>query len=262
MSQRSDYFSLAAVILVIGTSITAINSTFYAAAEAQNKPFSFWNSGGMYFAYVLLILAVALVWFGLNDRPFPPWKKMKFPNIEIEITGLQQVVAPETGSVWRAYMLRVTNHERSQTASLSISYRGKIAAGEMTGAHPRGENWGETVFIRPKGDPPDGFPITNWLSIPFNVRPQHSDGGLYVAMLEKSWWDALSVPREDSLLIEDYVSGKAVFIPGSTTGGPFTSQTWEIPHKDAGDYWTIYPAEPVAAEPSEPDTEIPSEEAT
>jgi hypothetical protein len=245
MSERSDYFSLAAVVLVVASAVIAITTTLYAVAHAQNKPFSLWTSGGMIFAYVLALLALALVWLGLTDRPFPPWKRLKFPDLAISVIGYEAKTG-DPKEVWLAYRLRVTNREKRQPANLTISYRAKVKSDELRHLNPRGEDWGETPFVSPSGTPPNDFP-TDWLAETVNIQPQHTAVGYYVAMLEKFWWDNRSDPIEESLLIEDHVSNLAIYIPAALRGRPITSSEWDTPVKDSAGWWTIYPPSASAA---------------
>lgn len=193
----------------------------------------------MWFAYVLVGIAAALVWLGLIDRSFPPWKRIQFPDLEIEFNRTLMNAKDDNEAVWLAYTLRITNRERTQPANLGIYYRGKVAPGELRNIHPRREDWGETPFTIPDGTPPQGFP-TDWLAPTVNILPQHTASGYYVAKLKKYWWGALVEPREESLLIVDHVSERAVFVPARIGRGPYNSANWGIPTKDSAGCWTVY----------------------
>jgi hypothetical protein len=227
---------------VVAAAISGISATFFGVAQAENKSYSLWTSPGMIVTYVLVAAAVALIWLGATNRPFPPWREIPFPYLDIEVRGINYNRKDPTGAVWVGYRLAITNHEPGQTASLAIAYRGKVASGQLRNINPKGEDWGETPFVDPKGTPPPDFPNANdWFPDTLNVRPQHTETGYYVVKLDSWWVEAMTKPTDDSLLIVDRISTRAIYVPARLVKGSYNPSNWLFPTKDADGFWTVYP---------------------
>jgi hypothetical protein len=240
VGQRSDYFSLSAAALVVAAAVSGISANFYTVAQTTKAPYSLWTSSGMIVAYVLTAVAVLLIWLGATNRPFPPWKQIRFPNLSVDVRQIQ-ANAKDPKALWLAFGLAITNHETTQSANLTIYYRARVASGKLRSIHPKGEDWGETPFVSPGDDPPPiGFP-SDWLGWTVNILPQHTASGYYVAKLDNYWREALINPAEESLLIQDLVSSRAIFVPAHIGKGPYDSSNWGIPTKDPSGFWTVYP---------------------
>lgn len=247
VTRRSDYFALGTGFLVVIGVLVSLNGNFYNASQAAHpvRIYSFWTAPEMDACYILLPMAFYCFIAGFLNLNFPPWVRPGFPNLEIDINRIQHRGHPvgDRSDLWIALYLRIGSREADRNASISLHYRAKLNPDTE-----RGQKFGETLFlgdIHKEG--PDDFP-TEWLAQPLNIVPQHSYGGYYVARVDSMWRSLMVEPYEESLLIEDHNSDRAVAIP-ITTGGRFHSGNWVTLEKDDNGYWTIYPA----LEDSEPD---------
>lgn len=239
MSDQGRYFTFGTAVLVMAGIVVAINAALYDGAVAADRAYAFWASPAMWVAYVLAVIAALLFIAGVRGTAFPPWKRVAFPELEIEVGRVNAQDTPAHKTAWQAFHLRVTNRDNDQTASLSFLWRGKLKAGHMQHLHPRGEDWGETLYVVPgsSAEPPAGFP-TGWLTAPLNVPPRQSMGGIYVAAVDRFWLDGLAQPVDVSLLVEDHTSMQAVAIPARI--GLYNRANWRTLTRDDRGYWTVY----------------------
>lgn len=170
MSDRDQYVALSTAILVVAGIAVAVDAALYGGAVSQHQPYHFWTGPAMIVSYVLGVLAVLLFAAALARKPLPPWKHPKFPRLRIDVEHTQTVTDAK-GDTWMAFDLVVSNDEPDQHASLTFAWRGKLRPGYRRSSNPYGEDWGETPFAKPHGEPPDDFP-TEWLTSPLNVPPK------------------------------------------------------------------------------------------
>jgi hypothetical protein len=247
VSDRGQYYAFGTALLVVAGIAVAVNAALFSGAFAAHHPYSFWTSPAMWVAYALGLVAVVLFGAGVRGLPFPPWRTAQFPNLEIEVQRSR--IERDSHDLWLAFRLRITNREPDRAASLRFTWRGRVRPGHLLDIHPRGEEWGETPFVRATGDPPIGFP-TDWLPEPVNVAPLSSAGGLYVAKVSQIWLVGLVDPPDNSLLVEDHTSGCAVAVPAQT--GVFTRSNWVTLSRNPRGVWVVYPASGGAVDDANP----------
>jgi hypothetical protein len=238
MSRRSDYFALAAISLVVAGIVTSIGLTFYQSARAASphQVYSLWTSAEVLAAFAICALGLALVVAGFTRLPLPPWKRNRFPQVQVDITqmGASRTSPPDqVGDNWHWWRLRITNHEIDRVVSLTFVYRVKLRADSELG-----QKFGETIFTSPNGERPPAVP-TEWLSDPVTIEAQHSLGDVFVALVRSPWNEAVALPLESTIVVVDHISKRAALLrPITGTYGP---NGWIEAKANNSGHWTVYP---------------------
>lgn len=247
MSDRNNYFTLAAAFLVLAGIGVTVNTALFDSPTASASHYHFWTSGPMVAAYVLAGIAAGLFWCGLRDYRFPRRKNWPFPDLSIRIEHGKFVGFPpgRRDDLWIYLYFKINNRERERNASLEIDYRAKLDHG-----YENGRKFGELVFFAsPFEGVPADFPTTQ-LAQPLDVLPQRSESGARVFHVDKGWASLMESPVQHCILIEDRISGKAIRLPATT--GNFASTDWvEVP-KDGDGTFTVYPPAEVQYEQEHP----------
>lgn len=135
-SYRDLWLWLGAAFLALFAAFIAIGLAYF----AKEEHFSFYTSWEAWTSAAVFVLAFYCFFSAIKGRPFPPWAKLKFPNIYFEVYGGSvlttthtypngmQTQVPLTG-----YKVRITNLEHEQNASLTIDAFLKLAPGPHGG---------------------------------------------------------------------------------------------------------------------------------
>jgi hypothetical protein len=117
----------------------AIAIAYYAKLTRYSVLLNLWMLASLLF----LIAAFACFLCAISGLRFPPWKRIKFPDIKVHIYGegihntdrvtnirgaSSPLVTPETLKV---FMVRIVNMEAEQNASLTIRLYAKIVPGSF-----------------------------------------------------------------------------------------------------------------------------------
>ena len=133
-SYRELWLWLGAAFLALFAAFIAIGLAYF--TKEQNFSFyTSWEAWGSVAAFVLGFACFACAILGAR---FPPWAKVKFPNIYLEIYAFSDQVTPHEVNAGSgrprsydarilAHRVRITNMETEQNASLTISPFLKLA---------------------------------------------------------------------------------------------------------------------------------------
>jgi len=173
----------------------------------KEQHFSLYTSWQMIAAIFIFILAFAGFLGAILGWPFPPWAKLGFPNIKVNIYGAgdahtEREVASDfrvLAYLWR-YKARITNLEKEQNASLTVRLYLKLVPGSYGRV---GEIIGTSVDWAI--DPSLGLdPLPETLSLP----PGTTISGDLVYEISRMYSGTIAEPRQARLEIEDHISGK------------------------------------------------------
>ena len=176
-SYRELWLWLGAAFLALFAAFIAIGLAYF----TKEQHFSFFTCWETWTSVAAFILGFACFALAITGTPFPPWIKMKFPNISVEIHGAANMVtqyAVPTGPgsnvmkrnvslrVWR---VRITNMETEQNASLTFTLFVKLVPGSL-------ERVGESVWGPPDWplDPALGL---SKIDMPIILAPGTTVGG-------------------------------------------------------------------------------------
>jgi hypothetical protein len=208
--------------LTLATAFAAIALAYF----TKEQHFSLYTSWQMLAALAVFILAFACFLGAILRWPFPPWKKLRFPNIKVRIYGsgftttestihvhgaASPLVRPATLQVFR---VRIVNVEAEQNANLTIRLYAKLVPGSAADLL-------ETVCA-----PPD-WELSSTLNLdpirmPIVLQPGSATGGDLVYEMMSFYQYARISGR---LELEDHVSGKRVSIPAHM--GSFDKRTMD-----------------------------------
>lgn len=156
---------------------------------------------------------------------FPPWRKITFPDIKIDVYGggfevTERVINMPgassdivTNEMIQLFMVRVVNMEAEQNASLTVRLYAKLAPGsfgyalEMICTPP---DWKLSLALD-----------QNQIQMPIGLEPGTAVGG-YLPYVMTSYF-SFANPFTGDLELEDHVTGKRVRIPAN--GGKFDKRT-------------------------------------
>lgn len=200
-SYRDLWLWLGAALLTLVVALVGIALAYF--TKEQN--FSLYTSWQMLASAAAFVAAFTCFFCAMREIPFPPWAKISFPDINIEVYRVSDINTQYTLSngmalpaSLKSYRVRITNIEREQNSSLTII----LYLGYEPGSAGR---IGEEV-----GKVPD-WPINpayglNTITMPIVLPPGTTAGGDLV--YEISLWPGakLADPRIARFELVDHVS--------------------------------------------------------
>jgi hypothetical protein len=231
-SYRELWLWLGAAFLTLFAAFIAIGLAYF-TKEQYFSFFTCWESWASVAAFILGFACFACAILGV---PFPPWIKMRFPNISVEIYGGADTVAQHTIPITlgnplilnkrlRSWRVRITNLEAEQNASLTITLFVKLVPGS------RGPV-GESVWTPPDWplDPAIGL---NKIDMPIILAPGTTVGGDLVYEIDgfdSMNWQTVVQPLRKRFLITDHVSGQRKEIVTEADLGNFDRSKMTTPN--------------------------------
>jgi hypothetical protein len=229
-SYRELWLWLGAAFLALFAAFIAIGLAYF----TKEQHFSFFTCWETWTSVAAFILGFACFALAITGTPFPPWIKMKFPNISVEIHGAANMVtqyAVPTGPgsnvmkrnvslrVWR---VRITNMETEQNASLTFTLFVKLVPGSW-------ERVGESVWGPPDWplDPALGL---SKIDMPIILAPGTTVGGDLVYDVDGFGAGVVAQPLRKRFLITDHISGQRKEIVTEADLGNFDRSMMGIPN--------------------------------
>jgi hypothetical protein len=209
-SYRELWLWLGAAFLALFAAFIAIGLAYF----TKKTHFSFYASWEAWASVAAFIPSFACFFCAIFGTPFPPWTKAKFPNICMEIWDFSNQVVQHTvnagPSTLRvvdarilAHQVRITNLEREQNASLTISLFLKLAPDS------RGSIDETTGFI-PSWPLDPGLGLDK-IRMPIILAPGTSVGGALVyeiSMIDSKQGETIAQPLRVRFRIVDHISGR------------------------------------------------------
>ena len=240
--------------MTVATALAGIGLAYF----AKEQDFSLYTSWQLLAAALTFVAAFVCFLGAIVGWPFPPWAKLGFPNIRVDIYGAARAdtvheIAPDfkvPAHLW-GYRIRITNLENEQNAGLTIRLYVKL----VPGSHGR---VGEAIGLPVNWaiDPSLRFdPLPETIGLP----PGTTTSGDLVYEISPIDLGTLAEPRRVRLEIEDHTSGKRMgkVLEGDLarfTRGDMTPPT----HRGVEILGPEYDTE--AAKPSEGEAPIPPAE--
>jgi hypothetical protein len=209
-SYRELWLWLGAAFLALFAAFIAIGLAYF-TKEQYFSFFTCWESEASVAAFIFGFACFAGAIVG---TPFPPWAKVEFPNINLEIYHVtNQVIRhrvsdstdylPYDDSRVLTYRIRVTNLEAEQNASLTFSLFLKLVPGSRA-------YLGETRGFIPDWplDPSLGL---DKIRMPIILAPGTSVGGdlIYeISPIDLTRWPTIAQPTRVRFRIDDHISGQ------------------------------------------------------
>jgi hypothetical protein len=217
-SYRDLWLWLGAAFLVLFAAFIAIGLAYF----TKEDHFSFYTSWQAWVSIVVFVLAFACFFCAIKGSPFPPWSRVRFPNIFFEIyTVSTQTATRMLSNGMRisvplfGYGARITNLESEQNASLTIDLFLKLTPNSQGGI-------GEA-----RGTVPD-WPLDpnlslNMIQMPIVLIPGTTIGGDLV--YEISMITAFGQPSDPPKIrfrIQDHLSHQAKDVIMEASFGRFS----------------------------------------
>lgn len=210
-SYRELWLWLGAAFLALFAAFIAIGLAYF--TKVPN--FSFFTCWETWASVAAFILGFACFACAISGVFFPPWTKVKFPNIYLEIWNFSNRVtrhavdaAPNTLGVGDARILahyvRITNLETEQNASLSFVTYVKLVPGS------RGYI-GETKGYAVDWPLDPNLGLLEKLRMPIVIAPGTSVAGdlVYgISMIDSMQWATIAQPLRVRFSIVDHISGQ------------------------------------------------------
>jgi hypothetical protein len=216
---RDLWLWLGALFLALVPFPAAIAIAYYAKLTNYPLVLNWW----MLVSLMLFLAAFACFFSAIRGFRMPPWKKIEFPDIQVDLYGIGFMsvprtiavagIVPEASSVimttesLRFFMVRVTNMEGEQNASLTIRLYAKLVPGSHGPVL-------ETVCSPPDWplSPESGLRL---IEMPLVVEPGTTKGGdlTYVVRPFLEYADI----SEWHLELQDHITKKRVRIPTHAT---------------------------------------------
>jgi hypothetical protein len=141
---------------------------------------------GAIFSSPEAIVAYWLVAFGfmcfvgaLLGRPFPPWARVRFPDLEIELLRIR-TFPDGSNNLWNVVRLTITNCEINRPSNITIRYIVAMDADFKIGT----THYDEAPAKQPRDEPTGGVPPeAELLRVPVTLLPQTTIGGSYLTEL-------------------------------------------------------------------------------
>lgn len=203
-------------MLALAAALVAIALAYF----TKEQGFSLYTSWQMLTSIVVFALAFACFCLAILGKAFPPWDKLKFPDIYFEVcsssTRMESYTYPngtESPFVLGEYRVRITNMEREQNACLTIRIFLKLEPGSYG---PMGEAEG-IPLERPLES---SIFSVNIIQMPIVVIPGTTVGGdlAFRTFLD---WGRLDESRQARFEIMDHISRKRMSIIDVTHLGVF-----------------------------------------
>lgn len=206
-SHRELWRWLGALLLALSTFLAAIAIAYFIKESHYTLFLNLWMVG----AGISFLLAFTCFFGAIENWPFPPWLKPKFPNIGIEIYGTGFIDTERdagTGMVvptrLRSFNARVVNLETEQDANVTVLLYVKLIPG----------SWGRAgEFVCP---PPD-WALSPTLSLspmsmPVVLSPGSAIGGHLIYEIPSYYLDKIAEPMNARLELWDHISEKRMNI--------------------------------------------------
>ena len=204
-SYRELWLWLGAAFLGLFAAFIAIGLAYF----TKEQHFSFYTSWYAWGSLAAFLVAFACFGCAIKAVAFPPWAKLNFPNISIDIYGGSDIATAQTvangmqvPAHLRGFKVRITNLENEQNASLTITLFLKLVPGS------RG-SIGEAVATVPHWslDPNLSLDV---IHMPMVLSPGTTIGGdLVYEIAMYASLNLASGPRTKRLRIVDHISGQA-----------------------------------------------------
>ena len=251
-SYRELWLWLGAALLTLSAAFVAIALAYF----TKEKQFALYTNWQMPTALGIFVLAFGCFAAAILGIAFPPWAKLKFPDVYVEIYGCGDATTEHTlpngmqvSASLRWYRVRITNLENEQNASLTIRPFLKLEPGSAG-------RIGESICtdIDWPLDPNFGLTI---IQMPILLAPGTATGGDLV--YEVSIWPGgkLAAPRQTRLELTDHISNQRMNIAMSADLGKFTRKDMTASQGGVEILAPEYEARPVP--PANGDVANPSE---
>lgn len=210
-SYRELWLWLGAAFLALFAAFIAIGLAFF----TKETKFSFFTCWETWASAVAFILGFACFACAISGVHFPPWAKVKFPNVYLEIWDFsnrvtRHAVDPESNvqgfvdARILAHYVRITNLETEQNASLTFVVYVKLVPGSDG-------YLGET-----KGSDADwplnpNLGLLEKLRMPIVIAPGTSVAGdlvYQISMIDSMQWAKIAQPVRVRFSIVDHISGQ------------------------------------------------------
>lgn len=202
-SHRELWLWLGALFLTLAAFLAA-TAIAYFAKEARYA--LFWSPWTVT-AFVSFLLAFGCFFGAITAWPFPPWSRLQFPDIKVEIYGTS-VTATEHEAAsgldvpahLRSFTARFINAGTEQNASLTVRLYVRLVPGSWGRA-------GEFVCPPPTWTLPPSLGLEP-MSMPFALPPGSAVGGQLVYEVPGYYLDKIADPLDARLEMEDHISGR------------------------------------------------------
>jgi hypothetical protein len=220
-SYRDLWLWLGALFLALVPFPAAIAIAYYAKLTNYSVLLNRWMLASLAF-----FLAAFVCFFGaIKGLRFPPWKKITFPDIKIDVYGAGFTVAQRvitipgassslvTNETLQLFMVRIVNMEAEQNASLTVRLYAKLVPSSFG-------NVPEMVCTPPDWSLSPDLDL-NPIQMPLVLEPGNAKGG-HLPYVMPSYLKFAS-PPSGHLELDDHVTGKRVLIPAQM--GAFDKRT-------------------------------------
>jgi len=225
-SYRELWLWLGGLLLTLAVFLTAIAITYFSKEARYSLFLNFW----MVAAWASFLASFASFYSAIRGRPFPPWVKPRFPDIEVEIYGTGFIdTEREAGTGLavptrlRSFNARLSNLETERSASLTVLLYVKLIPGSWGRA-------GEFVCPPPEWLLPPSLSL-NPLSMPVALPPGGTLGGHLIYEMPRYYLDKIAEPMSARLELWDRISERRMNIPaemGNYDRSQMTSSSGEI----------------------------------
>lgn len=217
-SYRDLWLWLGAAFLALFAAFIAIGLAYF----TKEANFSFYTSWQTLASIAAFVLAFACFLCAIKATPFPPWVKVRFPNILFEIYGGSRHATTRLlpngmrdNVALTGYRMRITNLENEQNASLTFTLFLKLDPGPQGGV-------GEAVGFVPDW-PLDPNLSLKVIQMPIVLAPGTSIGGdLVYDMSMSTAFGPLAQPPQTRFRIEDHISRQAKDVVMEASLGRFS----------------------------------------
>jgi hypothetical protein len=221
---RELWLWLGGALLTIGTTLALIALAYF--TKLQN--FSLYTSWQMLIAVAAAIAAFFCFLGAILGWSFPPWAKLDFPNIKIEILRNYEV-SPDRKAIRKnpvfsahllAYRARIINMETEQNASLTIYLYLKRVSGPSGLAEEICDSVPDMLDLSDRS-------LTQFslspISMPCQLPPRTAIGGDLLFTVNINIWNEIAQPRQGRVVVQDHVSEKMMEIRFTSDPGTFTT---------------------------------------
>jgi hypothetical protein len=206
-SYRELWRWLGGLFLALSVFLTAIAIAYFLKEPRYSLFGNLWMLG----AAISFLAAFTSLFGAVRDWPFPPWLRLKFPDITVEIHGSGATETEREAGTGldvlahlRSFNARFTSMETGRDANLSVLLYIKLMPGSWGRA-------GEAVCPPPSWALPPSLGLTP-MSMPFKLSPGSVISGQLVHEIPRYYLDRISDPPDARLEITDHVSGKRMNI--------------------------------------------------
>lgn len=216
-SYRELWLWLGAALLTLSAAFVAIALAYF----TKEKQYALYTNWQMPTALGVFVLAFGCFAAAILSIAFPPWAKLKFPDVYVEIYGAGDAIMKHTLSngmqvfaSLRWYKVRITSLENEQNASLTIRPFLKLepgSAGRIGEAICTDVDW--------PLDPNLGLKM---IEMPILLAPGTAVGGDLA--YEISIWPGgkLATPRQTRLELTDHISNQRMNLIMNADLGKFS----------------------------------------